>query len=252
MREDDLMNLNDIMQSAQGGQGIDNLATRFGLTPEQAQAAVQAIIPAFSQGLQRMGQDPNALGGVLTHIVSGVHQGSFTDPSQAAAAGGAGGAVLGQIFGSPQVSASISQQVSSVSGVSPQIIQQMLPIVASMLMGGLLHSMNSQGLGGVLGQLANAATAPGGLGSVLTGAAGQAEGGGGGGGLGGLISGVLGSLLGGGQGAANPQSATLQAGLNSLTNMFESGVQASASHQQGISDILDSLSGQFAQGGAKS
>jgi hypothetical protein len=121
-----------------------------------------------------------------------------------------------------------------------------------MLMGGLLHSMNSQGLGGVLGQLANAATAPGGLGSVLAGAAGQAEGGGGGGGLGGLISGVLGSLLGGGQGAANPQSATLQAGLNSLTNMFESGVQASASHQQGISDILDSLSGQFAQGGAKS
>jgi hypothetical protein len=249
MREDNLMNLNDIMQSAQGGEGINNLATRFGLTPDQAQAAVQAIIPAFSQGLQRMGQDPSALGGVLTHIASGVHQGSFTDASQTAAAGGAGGAVLGEIFGSPQVSQSISQQVSRVSGVSPQIIQEMLPIVASMLMGGLLHSMNSQGLGGVLGQLANAATGPGGLGSVLAGAAGQAEGGGGGGGgLGGLISNVLGGLLGGGQGATNSQSTTLQAGLNSLTNMFEPGVQASASHQQGISDILDSLSNQFAQG----
>ncbi len=70
------MNLNDIMQAAQGGQGINNLASQFGLTPEQAQAAIQAAMPAFSQGLQRLGQDPNALGGVLSHIANDVHQGS--------------------------------------------------------------------------------------------------------------------------------------------------------------------------------
>lgn len=243
------MNLNEIMQAAQGGQGVNNLASQFGLTPDQAQSAVQAVIPAFSQALQRMGQDPNALGGVLAHIASGAHQGSFADPSQAAASGQAGGNVLGQIFGSPQVSANISQQASRVSGVSPEIIQAMLPVVASMLMGGLLHSMNSQGLGGVLGQLAGAVTAPGGLGSVLEGAAGQA---GQSGGLGGLIGGVLGGLLGGGQSGGAAQAPTLQNGLNSLINMFESGVQANPAHEQGISNILDSLSGQFAQGGARS
>jgi len=247
------MNLNDIMQAAQGGQGINNLAAQFGLTPDQAQAAIQAAMPAFSQGLQRLGQDPNALGGVLTHIASNVHQGSFTDPSQASATGGtAGGDVLGQIFGSSQITSQISQRVSQASGVSPQVVQDMMPVIASILMGGLTHSMNSQGFGGVLGQLATAATAPGGLGSVLAGAAGQAEQGGG---LGGLISGVLGGLFGGAQaGGANPQSAqsaTLQAGLNSLTNMFQAGVQTSQAHQQGISDILDSISGQFGQGGAK-
>ncbi|HLJ70085.1 MAG TPA: DUF937 domain-containing protein, partial [Roseiarcus sp.] len=238
------------MQAAQGGQGVNNLASQFGLTPDQAQSAVQAVIPAFSQALQRMGQDPNALGGVLAHIASGAHQGSFADPSQAAASAQAGGNVLGQIFGSPQVSANISQQASRVSGVSPEIIQAMLPVVASMLMGGLMHSMNSQGLGGVLGQLANAVTASGGLGSVLEGGAGQA--GQSGGGLGGLVGSVLGGLLGGGQSSASPQSSTLQTGLNSLINMFESGVQANPAHEQGISNILDSLGAQFAQGGARS
>jgi hypothetical protein len=244
------MNLNDIMQAAQGGQGINNIAAQFGLTPEQAQAAIQAAMPAFSQGLQRLGQDPGQLGGVLTHIASDVHQGSFTDPSQATGAGAAaGGDVLGQIFGSSDVTSQISQRVSQASGVSPQIIESMMPVIASVLMGGLSHSMNSQGFGGVLGQLANAATQPGGLGSVLGdgGAGGQQ----GGGGLGGLISGVLGGLLGGGQGSAAPQGGNLQAGLNSLTNMFEAGVSPSPSHQQGITDILSSLSGQFGQSGAR-
>ena len=236
------MNLNDIMQAAQGGQGINNIAAQFGLTPEQAQAAVQAAMPAFSQGLQRLGQDPSALGGILGHIVDDVHQGSFADPSQTGAAAGAGGNVLGQIFGSPQITSQITQRVSQASGVSPQVVQDMMPVIASILMGGLSHSMNSQGLGGVLGQLANAATAPGGLGSVLAGAAGQASQGGG---LGGLIGSVVGGLLGGGQAA---QPGNLQAGLNSLTNMFEAGVGASAAHQQGINDILSSLSGQFGGG----
>lgn len=237
------MNLNDIMQAAQGGQGVNNIAAQFGLTPEQAQAAVQAAMPAFSQGLQRLGQDPNALGGVLSHIANDVHQGSFQDPAQAsAAANGVGGDALSQIFGSPQVTAQIGQRISQASGVSPEIIQSMLPVVASILMGGLSHSMNSQGLGGVLGQLAGAVTAPGGLGSVLEGSTAQA---GQGGGLGGLIGSVLGGLMGGGQTGAAPQSSQLQAGLNSLTNMFESGVQANPSHEQGIGDILGSLSGQF-------
>ena len=36
------MNLNEIIQAAQGGQGVTNLASQFGLSPEQTQAAIQA------------------------------------------------------------------------------------------------------------------------------------------------------------------------------------------------------------------
>src|SRR5664279_5637237 len=48
------MNLNDIIQAAQGGEGVANLGAQFGLTPEQTQAAVQALMPAFSTALQRV------------------------------------------------------------------------------------------------------------------------------------------------------------------------------------------------------
>jgi hypothetical protein len=108
------------------------------------------------------------------------------------------------------------------------------------LMGGLFHSMTSQGMGGILGQLAGAANSPGGLGSSL----GQATGGTppAGGVFGGLVSNVLGGLFGGGASSgASPQSAALQAGLNSLNSMFQAGVQVSQTHQQGLSDILNSL-----------
>jgi hypothetical protein len=234
------MNLNDIIQAAQGGQGVNNLASQFGLTPEQAQAAVQAMIPAFSMGLQRTSQDPSGLGGILAQMISGAHQGSFTDPGQASAAAGAGGGVLGQIFGSPQITSQISQQASQVSGVNPQIIQQMMPIVASMLMGGLFHHMNAQGMGGILGELLGAANNPATPGPTIDPAGGAQPAGGGL--LGGLVGNVLGGLFGGS--SANPQSPAMQAGLNTLSSMFQAGVQVAETHQQGLTDIFNSLTSQ--------
>jgi hypothetical protein len=237
------MNLNDIIQAAQGGQGVNNLASQFGLTPDQAQAAIQAMIPAFSAGLQNAVQNPAGLGGLVSHLASEAHLGSYVDPNQASAAAGQGGQVLGQIFGSSQVATQISQHASQVSGVDAQTIQQMMPIVASMLVGGLAHSLNSQGLGNLVGQLASAVTAPGGLAATLEQAAQSPAAGGL---LGGLVNSVLGGLLGGSQQPAAPQSgaapsSTLQAGLSTLTNMLQAGVQVSQAHQQGFNDILQSL-----------
>jgi hypothetical protein len=231
------MNLNDIMQAAQGGQGVNNLASQFGLTPELTQAAIQAMMPAFSMGLQKTAQDPSGLGGILSELTGGAHDGSFADPAQASTASAAGGNVLGQIFGSPQITAQLSQQASKMSGVDPQIIQQMMPIVASMLMGGLFHHMNSQGMGGVLGQLASSLNNPGAAQTQPDGA--QPTGGL----FGSLFGGVLGGMFGGGA-AANAQSATMQAGLSTLTSMLQAGVQVAESHQQGLSSILNSLTAQ--------
>ena len=92
------MNLNEIIQAAQGGQGVANLGAQYGLTPEQTQAAVQALMPAFSTALQKITSDPSSLAGVLGHLASGVHQGAFTGADPAAAAAN-GGDALNQIFG---------------------------------------------------------------------------------------------------------------------------------------------------------
>ena len=225
------MTLNDILHSAQGGQAVANLGAQFGLAPEAAEAAVQAMIPAFSAGLTSMAANPPAIGGVLTELASGAHAASFTDPSRTAGAGGLGGAVLGQLFGSPQAVDQIVAHVAQVSGVSAETIRAMLPAVASMLMGGLAHAMANQGLSGVLGQLANVAAAPGGLGSTVP-AAGSG---------GGIFGSLVSSMFGGAHATANPETAALAAGLATLSAMFVSGVQVAQANQAAMGAIAQSF-----------
>ena len=223
------MNLNEIIQAAQGGQGVANLGAQYGLTPEQTQAAVQALMPAFSTALQKITSDPSSLVGVVGHLASGVHQGAFTgaDPATAAANGGD---ALNQIFGNSAIASQIAAHAAQATGVDASTIEQMMPAVASMLLGGLAHSLTAHGFGGVLGQLAGAAQTPA--------AAGSAQGGG----LGGIVGNLVGNLFGGGQ-AGQEASSLAQAGFSALTGMLASGVQTSPQRQQGINGILQSLTG---------
>ncbi len=71
-----MFNLNDILQSAQGGEAINNIAQRFGLSQEQAQAAVQALIPALSAGLTKAAANPGTLGSVISAVNDSTHQAS--------------------------------------------------------------------------------------------------------------------------------------------------------------------------------
>ena len=231
-----MFNLSDIIQNAQGGQAIGNLAQQFGLPQADAERAVSALIPALSQGMLAQASSSGGLGGLLGGLMHPDHQASFSDPNAAAANTGTGNAALGTIFGSNSVVGQIVERASAASGVSPDVLRGMLPVLASIVMGGLAKSMGNQGFGGILGQLASAAEG-GGLGSILGqlgGGAAQPGAAPGGGGWGGIAGAVLGSLFGGGS-TAQPASAGGQAvdpnhasaGLNSLTNMLQPGPAAS-------------------------
>lgn len=216
------MTLNDILHSAQGGQAVANLGVQFGLAPEAAEAVVQAMIPAFSTAFTSMAANPAAMGAVLSELASGAHAASYVDPSQTAGAGGLGGGVLAPLFGSSQAIDQIVAHVAQGSGVSADTIRAMLPAVASMLIGGLAHSMASQGFSGVLAQLANAAAAPGGLGSTAPPASGSGRG---------VIGSLFGSMFGASHGAATPEAAAVAAGFAALSAMFVSGVQVAQAQQ---------------------
>ena len=96
-----------------------------------------------------------------------------------------GNSILGQIFGSKDVSRQVAGHAAQSSGLDPAILKQMLPILA-MLVGGYLSSRSTQG-GGGLGGI---------IGSVLGSMAGNQGGGGlGGGGLGSILGSMLGSRL---------------------------------------------------------
>lgn len=149
-----MFNLFEIIQSAQGGTAFDNIARQFGLSNREVERAVEALLPAFTVGLQRTSQDPSGLMGMFGLMGDGRYRAPFEDAAQAFSATGRseGNDVLAQIFGSPDVSRQVAAQAAAVSGVSQEVIKKMLPILAAMLMGGLAKGASNQGFGGILEQ----------------------------------------------------------------------------------------------------
>ncbi|MBV9741848.1 MAG: DUF937 domain-containing protein [Hyphomicrobiales bacterium] len=246
-----MLNLSEIMQSAQGGQAIPNISKQFGLTPEQTQSAINALLPAFSVGLQNQAQSMGSLSQIVGAMLGGQHATTFDDPSSHLnqQTVSAGNDVLGQLFGPGQAASAIAQQVSKATGINPGTLMAMMPIIASMLMSGMFKSATNQGLGGLLGQLASSAFG----GAAGTMPAGQAQAQPAGGELGGILSNVVGNMMHGvqpGGGAAAPQPAApasgvpgmnpaMQAGLEVLTGMFKTGAQVQSAHMSAVQDILN-------------
>lgn len=248
------MSLNDIVQSAQGGQAIDNIAARFGLSPDQAQNAVKALLPAFQMGLQNTASG-GGLGSILQHLGNGAHQQSYADPgaAQSTAATQGGGSILGDIFGGHATTGQVAQQASAQSGVSAAVIQAMMPVLASIVMGGLFHGAQAGGLGGILQSVLGSAMGGGGFGSAAGGSTQPAapppaeEGG-----LGGLIGSVLGGLFGGGGSgpaaagpgpapsvpAPAPAGSNADAALDQFSQMFQAGTPADPQHEASLANIL--------------
>ncbi|QIA22466.1 DUF937 domain-containing protein [Mesorhizobium sp. AA22] len=136
----------DILAQAQNGHGMQALAQQFGLSQQQTQSAVEALLPAFSQGLKRNTSDPYGLGAFMTAMASGQHAKYFEDASRAFSPQGVdeGNGILGHLFGSKELSRAVASQAAQASGVSQQVLQQMLPAVASMMMGGLFKQTTDQ------------------------------------------------------------------------------------------------------------
>jgi hypothetical protein len=201
--------LDEILQSAQGGQLVANLAQRFGLTDEQMDSAIKALTPALEVGLSNAAEEPALFERLLGDIASPGRAAAFYEPSAAHDAESVAQSrqLLDDLFGSPAAAGRVVQVAARESGLRSDILSQLLPVLASVLIGGLFKNVSNQGLGGVLGQLVNS----GALGSILEqmlggGRAPQREPepmpaprGGGMGPLGGILGSILGSLLGGGR-----------------------------------------------------
>ncbi len=164
-----MFNLYEIVQNAQDGQAIDNLAKQFNISPRRggcrrqgpAAGAVDRL-PDSERPNRRLSAPFSARWGIR----------SMPPPSPiptrriSSETTQKGAAALQQLFGSPDTSAQIAQHAAGVAGLPPALIQQMAPVIASLILGGLSKGLANQGLGGVFGQLAGAA-GPGGLGSIL-------------------------------------------------------------------------------------
>jgi hypothetical protein len=167
--------------------GIESIARELGVSESQAATGAEALIPAILGGFKKQAQaQPSGLeglGGLLAQLGGGSLLDNVLSPE--ATDVNRGNDVLGQIFGSKDVSRTVAQNAASRSGLSPSLLQKMLPMLA-MLVAGYMAKQPGEAapqpaqtgggldelLGGVLGRRAAApaspnAAAPGGLASVL-------------------------------------------------------------------------------------
>jgi len=141
------MNLYEMLERAQGGNAFATLARTYGLSEAQVRQAVEAFTPAFAASLQRNTADPTGFYNFMQTLASGRHAGYYDDPTRAASGAGVedGNAVLGQLFGSKELSRAVANHVAASTGLGEALLKQMLPVIAAMLMGGLFRQGSSGG-----------------------------------------------------------------------------------------------------------
>ena len=140
-------NLYEVLADAQNGEAIASLSDEFGLTPQQTQAAVGALLPAISMGLKQSTATPEGLGNLFALMA---HRpdlyAAYDDPRIAFSpeARDAGNAVLSKMFGSPDASRAIAGQAQQLSGISSAILKKLLPVIVGMIISGLMRSGSGQ------------------------------------------------------------------------------------------------------------
>ncbi|MEH3119290.1 MAG: DUF937 domain-containing protein [Methylorubrum populi] len=125
-----MYNMFDILQS-QGDASVRAFGQQFGLSPEQTRRAMEALLPALTMGMQRnAGIDPMGLGRLFGLNLPGA--GPTAQPA-------GGPDLLTGLFGSPLLGQAVIQQAAAASGVGAQALRQMLPIMAGMIVAGIVH-----------------------------------------------------------------------------------------------------------------
>lgn len=167
----------DIMDMLARTGGIDSMARELGISETQARSGAAALLPAVLGGFKKKAQAQPATGGGLGDLLGQLGGGGLLDDvlSPQPTNVNRGNDVLGQIFGSKDVSRTVAKSASGQSGLDPSLLKKMLPIVAMLVAGymakqsggGAAQRGGGGGLGGLLGGLLGGGGAGGGLASML-------------------------------------------------------------------------------------
>ena len=141
-----MMPLYDMMMNAQNGEALRAMARQFGLNEAQMDQAMAALMPAFSTGLKRNVSNPMDMSNFLSALAGGNHAQYFDNMQNAFSPQGMqeGNGILGHIFGSKEVSRAVAAQAEAATGIGQEIYKQMLPVLATAIMGGLFKQSTGQ------------------------------------------------------------------------------------------------------------
>lgn len=174
------MQLSDILDKTGG---LQSIARELNIGEADAAKAAAALAPAVLGGFRKQAesnpQGLEGLGGMLSQLGGGGLLDSLLSPTPTDTT--PGNNVLGQIFGSKDVSRAVAQNAAAQSGQDPSLLKKMLPMLAMLVAGYMaknraaggakLSPDGGAGLGGVIGGMLGGQntgdSSAGGLGGLL-------------------------------------------------------------------------------------
>ncbi|QPC99483.1 DUF937 domain-containing protein [Qipengyuania soli] len=173
----------NLSQALQQSGVIESMASELGIDEQTARIGAGALLPAIVAGMGRQTTATAAPTGGLGDILGAALGGSGAGGGIGGALGGGlggvlldavlkkeptptqpGNDILGQIFGSKDVSRGVAEEVAGSTGIDAGILKKMLPILAMAVVGYMMNQ-NQGGsgasggsplggaLGGILGQV---------------------------------------------------------------------------------------------------
>lgn len=135
----------DFVKQAGGGDGFDKLARANGLEPVQLQAILVTVLPAFAQRMEANTLSRGGVADLVGQMLRPEHSYLLEHPEEAGdpRAAAAGVEVLDTVFGDKAKSRALAAQAAAQTGVDQGLIQKLLPIIASLIMGAI--AKGSQG-----------------------------------------------------------------------------------------------------------
>ena len=164
-----------ILDMIGGTGGLQSIARELGIDESQVSAAAAELLPAILGGMKKQTQaQPTGLEGLLG-VLGGLGGGGLLDdvlgpqPTNV----NRGNDLLGQIFGSRDVSRTVAGSAATRTGLDPALLKRMLPMLAMLVAGYLSRQATASaapqlgpGMGGMAGPGSTRAAAPG-LASLL-------------------------------------------------------------------------------------
>lgn len=142
--------------------GLQSMAREIGVSESQATQGADALLPALLGGFMKQAQPAGSgasggLGQLLGQLGGSGLLDDVLSPQPTPVA--RGNNVLGQVFGSKDVSRTVARSAAARTGLNPELLKKMLPILAMLVTGYMARQQGtgpaqaSGGLGGLLGGL---------------------------------------------------------------------------------------------------
>ena len=180
------MSLLKMLQGAQGGQGLGELARQLGMDQDQVNGLADMLAPAIGSAAKKR-TEQGGLEALLGQLQGEAQGGLYDDAARACApeARHQGEDFLDKLLGSREATHQLASEAAGRSGVPQDQVEQFLPAMAAMLQGGMQRQMPDSSIQGLLSSLGGGTGQhqPGGIMAMLSGMLSSQGAGGAGGGL---------------------------------------------------------------------